>query len=65
VVAREMDFPFKNLQIDSLLIAHVESSYLDTGTWKLESSQKDESRAQWADSSKAYSKLRAFNCHFS
>jgi len=29
---------------------------------KFESSQKDESRAQLADSWKAYSKPRAFNC---
>jgi len=31
---------------------------------KFESSQKDESRAQSADSSKAYRKPRAFNCSF-
>jgi len=30
---------------------------------KFESSQKDESRAQLADSSKAYKKRRAFYCH--
>jgi len=31
---------------------------------KFESSQKDESRAQLADSSKAYRKRRAFYCFF-
>jgi len=30
---------------------------------KFESSQKDESRARSADSSKAYRKRRAFYCH--
>jgi len=30
--------------------------------YKLESSEKDESRAQSADSSEAYRKRRAFNC---
>jgi len=32
---------------------------------KFESSQKDECRAQSADSSKAYRKRRAFNCYLS
>ena len=47
----------KNVPIDSLL----ESSYLNTDSCKFESSQKDESRAQSADSSKTYSKPRAFD----
>ena len=49
--------------IDSLLITPVEWSYLNTDMHKFETSQKEESRAQSADSSKAYRKLsRAFNC---
>ena len=39
----------------------VEISYWNTNVCKFEPSQKDESRAHSADSSKAYSKLRAFN----
>jgi len=34
---------------------------LNTDMCKFESSQKDESKAHAADSSKAYSKLKAFN----
>ena len=41
--------------IDSLLIT-VEWSYLNTDMRKFETSQKEESRAQSADSSKAYRK---------
>jgi len=37
-----------------VLVSQVKSSYLNTDTYKFESSQKDESRAQSADSSKAY-----------
>jgi len=48
--------------IDSLLASHVECSYLNTDRYKFESSQKDESRTQSADSSKTYRKARAFNC---
>ena len=40
--------PFKNLQVDSLLISHVESSYLNKDECKFESSQND-STAQSAD----------------
>ena len=47
-------FPIKNLLIDSLLTPIVESTYLNRGMCKLESSQKDESRWQSTDSSKAY-----------
>ena len=48
--------------IDSLLIT-VERSYLNTDMRKFETLQKQESRAQSADSSKAYRKpSRAFNC---
>ena len=35
---------------------------MNTDMRKFESSQKDESRAQLADSSKAYKKRRAFYC---
>jgi len=38
----------------------VELIYLNTDMRKFETSQKDESRAQLADSSKAYKKHRAF-----
>ena len=49
--------------IDSLLITPVEWSYLNTDMRKFETSQKEESRAQSADSSKTYRKpSRAFNC---
>jgi len=49
--------------IDSLLITPVEWSYLNTDVRKFETWQKEESRAQSADSSKAYRKpSRAFNC---
>ena len=49
--------------IDSLLITPVEWSYLNTDMRKFETSQKEESRAQSADSDKAYRKpSRAFNC---
>ena len=49
--------------IDSLLITTVEWSYLNTDMRKYETSQKEESRAQSADSAKAYRKpSRAFNC---
>jgi len=34
---------------------------MNTDICKFELSQKDESRAQWVDSSKAYRKSRAFN----
>ena len=47
---------------DSLLIMPVEWSYLNTDMRKFETSQKEESKAQSADSSKAYRKpSRAFN----
>jgi len=39
----------------------VETSHLNAGMYKFESSQKDESRAQSAYSSKAYNKPRDFN----
>ena len=47
-------FPIKNLLIDSLLTPIVESKYLNRDMCKFESSQKDESRWQSTDSSKAY-----------
>ena len=48
---------------DSLLITPGERSYLNTNMRKFETSQKEESRAQSVDSSKAYRKpSRAFNC---
>jgi len=42
------------LLIDSLLTPIVESTYLNRDMCKFESSQKDESRRQSTDSSKAY-----------
>jgi len=49
-----------------MLVSPVELSYLNIDMCKFESSQKDESRAQSADSSKAYRKHITFNClrHF-
>jgi len=62
VVLREIDFLLK-LVIDSLHISPVELTCLNTDMRKFASSQKDESRAQSADSSKAYRKPSwAFNC---
>jgi len=49
----------KNLQIDSLFVSHVESSYLNTDMCKFEVLQDGESRAQSADFSVAYRKPRA------
>ena len=49
--------------IDSLPSTPMEWSYLNTDMRKFETSQKEERRAQSADSSKAYRKpSRAFNC---
>jgi len=42
----------KSTQVYSLLFLHADTSYLNTGVWKLESSQKDESRGQSTDTSK-------------
>ena len=50
----------RNLLIDSFFAHIVESTYLNIDMCKLESSQKDESRTQSADSSKAYKKLVVF-----
>jgi len=55
-------FPIKNLLIDSLLTPIVESTYLNRDMCKFESSQKDESRWQSIDSSKAYRNTGAFKC---
>ena len=55
-------FPIKNLMIDSLLTPIVESTYLNRDMRKFESSQKDESRWQSTDSSKAYRNTSAFKC---
>jgi len=55
-------FPIKNLLIDSLLTPIAESTYLNRDMCKFESSQKDESRWQSTDSSKAYRKTSAFTC---
>ena len=55
-------FPIKNLLIDSLLTPMVESAYLNRDMCKFESSQKDESRWQSTDSSKAYRNTSAFKC---
>jgi len=53
-------FPIKNLLIDSLLTPIVESTYLNRDMCKFQSSQKDESRWQSTDSSKAYRNISAF-----
>jgi len=53
-------FPTKTFSIHSLLIASVKSSCLNTDMCKFGSSQKDESRAHPAYSSKAWSKPRDF-----
>ena len=45
-------------------VTFVESNHLNTGMCKSESSQSHESRVQWADSSKACSRLRAVNWLF-
>jgi len=52
----------KNLLIDSLLTPNVESTYLNRDMCKFVSSQKDESRWQSTDSSKAYRNTSAFKC---
>ena len=58
-------FPIKNLLIDTLLTPIVESTYLNRDMCKFESSQKDESRWQSTDSSKAYRNISAFKCPMS
>jgi len=50
-----------NLLIDSLLAPIVQGTYLHIDMRKFESSQKDESRTQSVDSSKACRKPRDFN----
>jgi len=57
-------FPVENLQIDFLLTPIVESTYLIKDMCKFESSQKDTSRWQSTDSSKAYRNTSAFKCNF-
>ena len=57
-------FPIKNLLIDSLLTPIVESTYLNRDMCTFESSQKDKSRWQSTDSSKAYRNTSAFKCAF-
>ena len=57
-------FPIKNLLIDSVLTPIVESTYLNRDTCKFESSQKDESRWQSTDFSKAYRNTSAFKCAY-
>jgi len=56
------------LLIDSLLTPIVESTYLNKDTCKFESSQKDESRWQSTDSSKAYrntsASVRRVSCRY-
>ena len=59
IVLHEIDFLLKFV-IDSLLVSPVEWSYLNTDMCKFEISQKDESRPQSADSSKACRKPIAF-----
>jgi len=55
-------FPIKNLLIDCLLTPIVESTFLNRDMCKFELSQKDESRWQSTDSSKAYRNTSAFKC---
>ena len=55
-------FPIKILLIDSLLTPIAKSTYLNRDMCKFESSQKDESRWQSTDSSKAYRNTSAFKC---
>ena len=55
-------FPIKNLLIDSLLTPIAESTYLNRDMCQFESPQKDESRWQSTDSSKAYRNTSAFKC---
>ena len=53
-------FPIKNLLIDSLITPIVEITYLNRDMYKFESLQKEESRWQSTDSSKAYRNSSAF-----
>jgi len=53
-------FPIKNLLIDSLLTPIVESTYLNRDMCMFESSQRDKSRWQSTDSSKAYRNTSVF-----
>jgi len=46
-----------------MLVSPVELSYLKTDMCRFESLQKDESRALYAGSLKAYRKPRGFICH--
>ena len=62
VIFREIDFLLKICLIDSLLTPIAESTYLNRDMCKFESSQKDESRWQSTDSSKAYRNTSAFKC---
>jgi len=55
-------FPIKILLIDSLLTPIVESTDLNRDMCKFESSQKDKSRWQSTDSSKAYRSTSACKC---
>jgi len=52
---------YQKFAYDSFLLSLVEWSYFNTHICKFESSQKDGSRAQLADSSKSYRKPRVFN----
>jgi len=54
LIGNRFRFSIKNLLIDSLLTPIVESTYLNRDMCKFESSQKDESRWQSTDYSKAY-----------
>jgi len=55
--------PIKNLLIDSLLAPIIEGTYLNRDKCKFETSQKNESRWQSTDSSKAYRNTRAVKCN--
>jgi len=60
MISREIDFLLKCAYFCNSFTC-VETSHSKTGICRFESWQKDESRAQSADSSDAYIKLTAFN----
>jgi len=54
-------YPIKKITNGFKPLTFVETGCLNVGMCKFESSQKDESKAQSAEPSKAYRKPRAFN----
>jgi len=63
VVWRKIDFLLNICHWIHLFATVLETSYLNTDMCKFESSHEGESRALSADSAKAYSKHRPFNCN--